>query len=185
MNKTVQVLTKTAMLLALTVLFQSLRVIIPMPTTMNLFVVGSLVNLALIIAGVTVGIRGGVAIAVLAPVIALLQGFIGNPILVPFVALGNVVIVTAAALLYKNNKYLAIAGGAVAKFAVLYLSIVKYAFPTLIAPALPAAQAGKMASLLAYQFSWPQLVTAALGGMLAILILPLLDKAGLAQTARQ
>ncbi|MGI5838140.1 MAG: ECF transporter S component [bacterium] len=172
MNKTVAFITKTAMLLALTVLFQSLRVIIPMPASLSQFIAGSLVNMSLIIAGVTIGIRGGLAVAVLTPVVALLHGFIGNPVLVPFVALGNVIIVVIVPLLYHSNRHLAVIAGAAAKFVTLYLLIVKFAFPVLLAPSLPAPQASKMIGVLSYQFSWLQFVTALLGGVLAMIILP-------------
>jgi hypothetical protein len=52
MNKTVVFITRTAILLALAVLFQSLRLFIPIPAEVDQFVVGSLVNLCLIVAAV-------------------------------------------------------------------------------------------------------------------------------------
>ena len=74
MSPTIRWITRTAILLALTVLFQSLRVLIPvMPADVSQYVVGSLVNLCLILAAVTVGIKGGMVIAVVAPVIAFIQ----------------------------------------------------------------------------------------------------------------
>ena len=100
MNKTVIFIARTAILLALAVLFQSLRLFIPIPAAVDQYLVGSLVNMCLVVAAVIVGIQGGLIVAVLTPVIAFLQNVLANPVLVPFVALGNAAIVVVAALLY-------------------------------------------------------------------------------------
>lgn len=177
MSKTVKWITRTAVMLALTVLFQSLRLIIPMPGTLSQYIIGSLVNLALIVAVMVIDLKGGLTVAVLAPVIAFFQGHIPQimPLMILFVALGNATIVIAYALLYRDSfvsKVLALAAGAVAKFLVLYALVVKFALP-LIYPQVPDAV--RMA--LSLNFSWPQLVTAAIGGVLALLVLPLLRRA--------
>lgn len=172
MNKTIQFITRTAILLALTVLFQSLRVIFPIPANISQFLIGSLVNLALIAAAVVVGLKGGLAIAVAAPVIAFIQGFTPFPVLVPFIAAGNLVLVAAVALLYEKQPVLSIALGAVIKFIVLYIGIVQVALPFLIPNIKPPQAAALSAS-----FSWPQLVTAAIGGVVALAVLPLLKRA--------
>src|SRR5690554_7160944 len=125
MNKTNNFLTRTAVLLALTVLFQSLRSIIPMPANVSQYVVGSLVNLSLIVAAVIVGVKGGLIISIAAPFIAFFQGFQQNLVMVPMIALGNIAIVVVVALLYNKNKILALASGAILKFVVLYLAVVK------------------------------------------------------------
>ena len=54
MNKTVNFIARTAILLALAVLFQSLRLFIPIPAAVDQYVVGSLVNLCLVIAALMV-----------------------------------------------------------------------------------------------------------------------------------
>ena len=163
MNKSAKFITRTGILLALTILFQSLRVLIPfMPANISQYVVGSLVNLSLIVAAVMVGIKGGLVIAAVAPVIAFLQGFTPSPVLVVPIALGNIVLVAAAALLHDKNPVLAFSSGAVLKFLTLYISVVHIALPFFM-PNAP----DKMRALLSVQFSWPQLVTAAIGGILA------------------
>lgn len=172
MNKTIHFISRTAILLALAVLFQSLRVFMPVPALVDQYVVGSLVNLCLIVAAVIVGIEGGLIVAILTPVIAFLQGVLLNPVMIPFVALGNAVIVILVALLYGKNRYAAMAAGALSKFLVLYITVVHVAIP-LFMPDAPV-QAKKLMSL---KFSWPQLVTASIGGILALILLPLLEKA--------
>ncbi|MDD2503768.1 MAG: ECF transporter S component [Clostridia bacterium] len=169
MKRSLSKLTRTAILLALTVLFQSLRVIMPfMPANISQYVVGSLVNLCLIVTAVTIGIKGGAVIAIVAPVIAFFQGFTLSAILVGPIALGNLVLVVIVALLYKKSMVLAFATGAIAKFVTLYIGIVLIVLPFFL-PGAPAQ--------LQLAFSWPQLVTASIGGVLAALVLPILDKA--------
>lgn len=173
MSKTVKWITRTAVMLALTVLFQSLRFIIPVLG--NQFIVGSLVNLALIVAAITIDIKGGLVIAVLAPVIAFIQGQLPLFLMIIFVAAGNAIIVIAYALLYKESfgsKILALVIGAVTKFITLYVLVVMIGIPLLF------SEIGeKVKTVLSLNFSWPQLVTAAIGGVLALLVIPLLRKA--------
>jgi riboflavin transporter FmnP len=177
MNKTVKWVTRTAVMLALTVLFQSLRLIIPMPGTLSQYIVGSLVNLALIVAAMTIDLKGGLTVAALTPIIAFFQGHIPQimPLMILFVALGNATIVIAYALLCRDSfvsKVLALVIGTITKFLVLYVLVVKFALP-LIYPAVPDTV--RMA--MSINFSWPQLVTAGIGGVLALLVIPLLRRA--------
>ncbi|MGI6189344.1 MAG: ECF transporter S component [Clostridiales bacterium] len=172
MNKTVIFIARTAILLALAVLFQSLRLFIPIPAAVDQYLVGSLVNMCLVVAAVIVGIQGGLIVAVLTPVIAFLQNVLANPVLVPFVALGNAAIVVVAALLYKRNKYVSIILGALSKFIVLYITVVHIAIPVLLGNMPP-----QMKELMSLRFSWPQLVTALVGSWLAVMVLPLLKRA--------
>lgn len=175
MNKDiVKFITRTAVLLALTILFQSLRSFIPMPPQVGQYVVGSLVNLSLIVAAVLVGIKGGLAISIAAPIIAYFQGQL--PPIMPFmivaVALGNVAIVVMVGLLYNKNKYAALISGAVLKFITLYVVVIKIVLPFIYPNAPEQAKA-----LLSVNFSWPQLVTASIGGLLSLFVIPLVSKA--------
>ncbi len=172
MNKSIRWIARTAVLLALTVVFQSLRLWIPaMPANISQALVGSLVNLCLIVAAVMTGIRGGLIIAVAAPIIALIQGFTPSPVLVVPIALGNLVLVGMTSLLYDKNPILAVVTGAVLKFITLYLGVVKIVLPFFL-PNAPA----KVRAALSVQFSWPQLITAGIGGALAVGILSVLRK---------
>lgn len=57
-----------AMLLAVGLVLQALRLVIPMPPMWTVFVVGTLVNMVLVLAARTVGLWPSVMIAVLLPV---------------------------------------------------------------------------------------------------------------------
>ncbi len=180
MKKTTRWLTRTAILLGLTVAFQSLRIVIPKVTIpgmgdLDQYIIGSLVNACLIIAAVMVGAGGGITISILAPVIALIQGEIAFPILVPFVALGNIAIVVCVALLYKKSKIGSFAVGIVVKFLCLYITVVHIALP-LIVPNLQGDKVQIIPKMLSFKFSWPQLVTATIGSIIASFVLPLLDR---------
>ncbi|HZK35095.1 MAG TPA: ECF transporter S component, partial [Bacillota bacterium] len=154
------------------VLFQSLRSFILMPANLSQYIVGSLVNLSLIVAAVIVGMEGGLVISVVAPLIAFFQGFQPNLIMVPMIAIGNIVLVVVVATLYRKNKLVALASAAILKFIALYIAVVKIALPVFLADSPDAMKAA-----LSLNFSWPQLVTAAIGGVLALAVMPLIKKA--------
>jgi hypothetical protein len=175
-NITLSWVTRTAVLTALLIVFQwALGTI----TGDNQFVVGSAVNLVLIITAVLSGLASGITVALISPFIAYLLG-IGIIGIVPFIALGNITIVVvwyyiAGKASATTDGYVrmsaALVIGAALKFIVLYLTIVKFAIPVILN--LPAAKV----NALSLAFGWPQLVTAAIGGVIAILIIPVLRKA--------
>ena len=91
------------------------------------------------------------------------------------VAVGNLVLVLVLHFLAGGKKlgamsYVAVAVAAVAKFAALWVLIVKLVLPTL-------GLAEKQVAMLSASFSWPQLVTALIGGVLAVTIAPAIRKA--------
>ena len=142
------------------------------------FVTGSCVNLVLAVASLIGGVWSGVVVAVISPFCAYLLG-IGPAFfpMVPCVSLGNAVYAVLFALLVGKclqKKQTAAAYGcmvlaALAKFAALYLVLVR-----LVAPAVvPAAKLSTVTAA----FTWPQLITAASGGVLACLIAPVIRRA--------
>jgi len=103
MNDKLKYLTRTAMLLALTVIFQFIGRFIPLGPNSN-FIVGPLVNACLIISAGLVGLFSGTVISVLAPYGAILTGATLPLPLAPFVALGNFVLVLA--FIFSGRKKL-------------------------------------------------------------------------------
>ena len=145
----------------------------------NQFVSGSVNNMLFILAVILCGISSAAVLAVVSPVIATILG-IGPQLwpLVPVIIAGNLVLVTLWRLIAlkrpERNKafdILALILAAAAKFLVLYLAIVKLVVPVILGLGEP--QAGMVSAL----FSWPQLVTALLGGLFAMLLSPILSKA--------
>jgi riboflavin transporter FmnP len=173
MNKKVFWITRTAVLIALLVVVQLVT-----SSFGNQVLTGSLVNLVLIVGVMTSGLWSGVTIAVLSPIFAKFLGI--GPLwqIIPCIMLGNVTIVLVWGLIGNRMKEkklvsyaVALVAGAVAKFLVLYLSIVRIVIPVFLK--LPEPQANKISGM----FSVPQLITALIGGVLAAVILPLLEKA--------
>lgn len=137
------------------------------------YITGSVVNCVLAVAALVGCLWSGVTVAVLSPFFAFLLG-IGPKLIqiVPCIALGNLTFVLALHFLREKNRILQVAVSAAAKFMVLYLAVVKVLIP-LMGDALKAPQV-KTFTLM---FSYPQLITALIGGTLAMLLLPALRKA--------
>ena len=178
MNKKIRWITETAVLLALLVTLQALT------KPMGQLVTGSCVNAVLAIAVLVAGLGSGVTIAVISPVLAYLLGIAPQILTVPAIMVGNTVFVLVLHFLAGKKdgnvviKAIAWVSAAVAKFAALYVIVVKVVCGVM-APSLLSSGALKepMLKALPATFSWPQLVTALIGGAVALAIAPVLKKA--------
>lgn len=164
--------TRTAVMIALLVVSQAVTA--PLGNTL---VTGSIVNLILIVSAVSGGALTGVTVAFVSPIMAKLFGI--GPLwgLIPFIMLGNVAIVFAWHIIVRFVKLpehikniIAAICGAVLKFLILYLGIVRIAVPLLLH--LPE----KQASAISAAFSFSQLITAAIGGAVACIVIPILNR---------
>ncbi len=167
-NKT-KFITRTALLLAVAIAFQFLgRLLGPY----NNFIVGPVVNAVLIISTAVAGLWSGVAIAVIAPLVSAFtnKAAIAPLILAfsPFIIIGNIIIAAAFQLLKKKSAIVAIALGAIAKFAFLFAAISIFTSLVKMKPVIAAT--------LTNLFSWPQLVTALIGGVIALIVLAAVGK---------
>lgn len=162
MNIKYTTVTRTALLLALTLLFQSLRFIIPIPAFLSTFLIGSLVNACLLVAADTVGLRNTMVIVFLAPIVAYFQQLLPLPLFILPVALGNAIYIGVHILGRQWRDSLRIGIGAFSKFVFMYV-----AFSWLLTlVALP----DKLAKSLLLVMSWPQVVTGIIGGIIASVI---------------
>ena len=145
----IKFLTRTAVLLAVALVFQMGG--LPQPLT------GPLVNMVLYLAAILIGIWSGIFIGIFTPVIAFVRGILPPPLapMIPFIALGNGVLVILFAIIKKKNIYLAIGIASLIKFLIL-ASAVRF----LVAVPDPVAQ----------MMTFPQLLTALGGGVLALLV---------------
>lgn len=165
-------ITKTASCMALLIVLQAATT--PLGNTL---VTGSLVNLMLILSVMAGGLSSGLTVAVMSPVLAKFFGIGPLWAIIPLIALGNAVLSLLWHILGNSRRLqrratygLALTTGALAKCAVLYLGIVRLAVPLL---RLPAPQAAALSGM----FSFPQLFTAVAGGLLAILMMPAIQRA--------
>ena len=163
-------LTRTAVLIALLVAVQYVT------KAAGQLVTGSCVNLILAVAAALCSLPWALAVALLSPVFAFLLG-IGTPLIqiVPAIAVGNAVYVVLLHWLgtrfaFRGGKTAAVGIAALAKFLTLWGVVVGLLLPMM---ALPDA---KTAALTA-SFTWPQLITALVGGAVSLLVIPTLKKA--------
>ena len=177
MNKKLRWITETAIMLALLVSLQALT------KGFGQFVTGSCVNAVLAVAVLVGGLGCGVTVALISPILAFLLGIAPQILTVPAIMAGNTVYVI---LLYviagkSGNIVRRIAAwlvAAVAKFGTLYGIVVGLICGVLAEDLLAAGTLKEpMLKALPNTFSWPQLVTALIGGAVALLIVPMLRKA--------
>lgn len=99
-------ITRGALLLVVAVIIQGIRLVLPLPTIVSMFLVGSLVNLVLIIAVVKNNLSTAFIIAILLPNIAYVQGQLLIPMLIPVVIIGNIAYIWGIYKLFSHKKYL-------------------------------------------------------------------------------
>jgi hypothetical protein len=167
-------LTQSALLLALLLTVQLLT------RSYGQIVTGSLVNLILLTATFIVGWDGGLIVGMVSPFTAYIMG-VGPAFIqiVVFIAIGNCLFVTVAWLLSQrtisNPKKIFVSGisllvAAVVKMIFLWIGLVELALPLI--PGLSS----KQIDIISASFTWPQLITASLGGMWALLVVPALQR---------
>ena len=190
MKKKISTLTlvETAAMLALLICLQWVCSFVPDQMTKQL-ITGSLVNCVLAVTVLVAGMGSGITVAVISPVCAFLLGIAPNFITVAPIMVGNVCYVLLLRLIIGKTlrpvwkQPVALASAAVVKFGVLYLLVVKL-ICGLAADALLGQKLGQtvllappMLKMLPTMFAWPQLITALIGGTVALLIVPVLRKA--------
>lgn len=143
------------------------------------YITGSCVNAVLAVAVLAGGLWSGVTVALISPFCAKLFG-IGPQLIqiVPAISVGNLVFVLALYFLIGRRQRsillqaISLIVSAAAKFLMLYLLVVKFIVPMLSANLKP-----QQIATFSAMFSWPQMVTALIGGAIALSILPVLKKA--------
>lgn len=167
---TTKQLTTTALLLAICVVFQSMKIL-------STYLTGSAVNCILVIATLYCGIFSGTCIAILAPVIAYFIGAtpIVNmiPLMMLVIMIGNELLVLCSGLLYEKRLELGLLLGCVTKAVFLWL-VVWYAVLPVFGAKLPAP----MVLTVKTTFSLTQFITACVGSLIAWIIYKRMGKIG-------
>lgn len=163
-------ITRTGVFIALLIVMQAVTAGLS-----NQLITGSIVNLILIVSVMTCGMATGLSVGVISPIVA--KFFNIGPLwtIIPFIIIANCVFVLLWYIIgHQNVKskklsyVLALLVASLSKFLTLYYGIVKFAIPMLLD--IPETKAAVLSNM----FSVPQLVTALIGGALAIVILPIL-----------
>lgn len=181
MDKKIRSIAETAVMLALLIALQALT------KPMGQLVTGSFVNCILAVTVLLIGIRGGIAVALISPVFAFLLNIAPNFVTVLPIMAGNICFVVLLGVLYKSKPLwwqpVALLAAAGIKFGVLYLLVVEVicgvAADALLGKTIgtTVVLAPPMLKMLPAMFTWPQLFTALIGGGVALLITPVLRKA--------
>ena len=161
-------LVQTAMLIALLVTLQFVT------KAGGQFVTGSAVNAVLAVSAVLFGLGSGVTVALLSPFVAYMLG-IGPQLIyiISAIAIGNIIYVVLMYCLCKGKLLWHLVGWVVAaavKCGTLYLLV-----SVLLCTVLPLKP--PQIAMFQTMFSWPQFVTALIGGGIAMVIAPTIKKA--------
>ena len=160
LNKTLLRSSQFALVLAL-ILFA--------PLIGNQFVTGTIVNASLLASVVIFGLPGALLLCFIPSVVSLFTGLLPWVMapMIPFIIMGNILLVWVFDLLRRRNFFLGVVPGALLKFSFLFLTS-----SYLIHFFVKEAVASKIAAMM----SWPQLVTALLGGLVAYAIINKMQK---------
>jgi hypothetical protein len=173
MNKKIRWITETALMLALLVSLQAIT------KPLGQLVTGSCVNAILAISALVGGMSCGITVALISPLLAFLLGIAPQILTVPAIMAGNAVYVLMLSLLVgKNGSHpakvvVAWIISAAAKFSTLYILVAEL-ICGILAESLIASGAMKppMVSALPVTFGLPQLITALIGGAVALIVVP-------------
>lgn len=139
-------------------------------------VTGPLVNALLLVTVETLGLWPAIGLGMVTPFGGLLHGVLPLPlaVMIPFIILGNAALVVVYNRLRPYNRWLALGVAAAAKFAVLYGAVTFLVARPLELALNGAARTVVVPAAIVNMMSWPQLVTALAGGLLAFAVLRVL-----------
>lgn len=152
-------LVRGALLVALALALQSLRLVLPMPQLLSAFIIGTLVHMMLVLTLQLSGLKTALLLAFLLPLTAYVQGQVLLPFLIPVIWLGNFIFVLLVRQ-FKDSRKLSLSIPPLAKACVMLLA----AWAALSFLALPNPALRKTVM---FAMSVPQLLTAVAGILLA------------------
>jgi hypothetical protein len=165
------VLSKSALLLAIAIVFQLIGRTIP---EINQFLVGPIINAVLMLSVYICGVKWGVLTAVLTPILAWVVGQLAAPMapFIPFIIIGNIIYVILFGAIKEKRYgiYIGIILGSFAKF--LFLSLSASYLVRLLKIGIPI----KVLDKLVLSMGVPQLITALTGGIIAMVLIQILSK---------
>lgn len=152
-------LVRGALLVALALALQSLRLVLPMPQLLSTFIIGTLVHMMLVLTLQLGGLKTALLLAFLLPLTAYVQGQVLLPFLIPVIWLGNFIFVLLVRQ-FKGSRKLSLCVPPLAKACGMLLA----AWAALSFLALPNPALRKTVM---FAMSVPQLLTAVAGILLA------------------
>lgn len=156
-------ITGTAMLLAVALVAQSLRIFFPfIPNQVSMFLIGSIVSASLVLATWRYGVKNGLIIAWLTPFVAYMQGMLPMAPFIPIVAIGSTLYVWMVKYWQHRSRLGLVLCSSVIRAAALYTGFLLF-FQSFQVPQ-------KLMTAILFSIGWPQLITAILGIVIALLI---------------
>ena len=152
-------LVRGALLVALALALQSLRLVLPMPQLLSTFIIGTLVHMMLVLTLQLGGLKTALLLAFLLPLTAYVQGQVLLPFLIPVIWLGNFIFVLLVRQ-FKGSRKLSLCVPPLEKACVMLLAA--WAALSFLALPKPALRKTVMVAM-----SVPQLLTAVAGILLA------------------
>ena len=133
------------------------------PLLKQQLITGSIVNACLIIAACTLGARDGMLVGLIPSAISLAVGLLPAALapMIPFIIIGNTVLVLTVSFLNKRNYWFGMVSGALLKFGVIFGT-------SFIVTGLLNKN---VAAIAANMMGWTQLVTVLIGGIIAFAVL--------------
>ena len=113
-------LVRGALLVALALALQSLRLVLPMPQLLSTFIIGTLVHMMLVLTLQLNGLKTALLLAFLLPLTAYVQGQVLLPFLLPVIWLGNFIFVLLVRQ-FKGSRKLSLCVPPLAKACVMLL----------------------------------------------------------------
>lgn len=114
-------LVRGALLVALALALQSLRLVLPMPQLLSTFIIGTLVHMMLVLTLQLSGLKTALLLAFLLPLTAYVQGQVLLPFLIPVIWLGNFIFVLLVRQ-FKDSRNLSLSIPPLAKACVMLLA---------------------------------------------------------------
>lgn len=170
MNDKTKKLVYAAALLAICIISQFLK-------NLSVFITGPIINACLIICVMTAGFQYSIILSIITPITAAI--ITGNPLMkmvpavLPFIALGNVVIVVCVYFLKDKIKKplgfpVSMVIGSLLKALVMWLTLSLWIIPTMV-PGVAPKLVDKI-PVFQNTFSMVQLITALIGSVLAYIV---------------
>jgi hypothetical protein len=160
---------KNDRVLAMAQLLALLGIAIVAPFFHQQFITGAIVNATLFIAVMTLGLEKAIIVGLVPSIVALSTGTLPGVLapMIPYIMIGNTILVFGFNWLKNKSYWLAIVSSSLLKF--LFLFSMSSVMVSLV---VKKEIAGSIATMM----SWPQLVTALSGGLLAFVFLKILKK---------
>jgi len=140
-------------------LFLAIAIILP-SFIHSQWITGPIINATLILATFFIGPMEAILLGLMPSAVALSTGLLPLPLapMVPFIMIGNAILVVLVHYMRNQNYALNLGISALLKFSFLHFSVV-FIMPNLLQ--------SEIVSKLAIMMSWPQFVTAIIGGFIA------------------